>query len=221
MNRKHIIHREGYKIIIPAATVLAVLLALIAMVYGPGGFLYIFSIASSGFMIFLLRFFRDPGRKPPSEDDMVYAPADGRIVQVQETEETEYFGDTRIQVSIFMSIWDVHINWFPVPGTIVYNKYHPGRYLVARHPKSSKLNERSTSVVRAANGTEILVSQIAGFVARRIISYASVDKDTRPGDEIGFIRFGSRVDVFLPPGTRILVTPGQRVTGLATPIARI
>jgi phosphatidylserine decarboxylase len=142
------------------------------------------------------------------------------VVVVEETTEREYFKDNRIQVSIFMSVWNVHINWFPVPGQLSYYKYHPGRYLIARHPKSSTLNERNTVVIKTADGTEMLIRQIAGVVARRIISYATAGKSIKMGDEMGFIRFGSRVDVFLPAGTEILVKPGQQVRGIITPLAK-
>ena len=120
-----------------------------------------------------------------------------------------------------MSVWNVHINWYPVPGKLSYNKYHPGRYLIARHPKSSELNERNTLVVKRGTGTEILTRQIAGIVARRIISYASEGNTVKLGDEMGFIRFGSRVDIFLPADSEILVTPGQKVRGLITPLTKI
>jgi phosphatidylserine decarboxylase len=175
-------------------------------------------IASLLFWLFILRFFRDPKRGVP-EEGSVYAPADGRVVVVEETTESEYFKDERIQVSIFMSVWDVHINWYPASGSLSYYKYHPGKYLVARHPKSSTLNERNTVVIKTTRGTEILVRQIAGILARRIIPYAARGKSVKLGDEMGFIRFGSRVDIFLPAGTEILVKRGQKVRGLITALA--
>lgn len=176
-------------------------------------------IASLLFLLFILRFFRDPKRKVPQEGS-IYSPADGKVVVVEETTEPEYFKDKRIQVSIFMSVWNVHINWYPAAGTLSYYKYHPGKYLIARHPKSSTLNERNTLVIKTAHGREMLVRQIAGIVARRIISYGTEGKAVKLGDEIGFIRFGSRVDIFFPPGTEILVKPGQHVRGLITPLAK-
>jgi phosphatidylserine decarboxylase len=215
------IHKEGFRIILIIAVALVVLNIVYALVAGTGLFLYVLNGASILFLIFVLRFFRNPGRRAPAQSDLVYAPADGKVVVVEETDENEYFHDRRIQVSIFMSVWNVHINWYPVSGTVVMAKYHPGKYLVARHPKSSSLNERNTCVLRTGEGAEILVRQIAGAVARRIISYASDQKIVSLGDELGFIRFGSRVDIFFPPGTEILVHPGQKTRGLNTPIARI
>lgn len=176
-------------------------------------------IASFLLLLFVMRFFRDPKPAVPGEG-FIYAPADGKIVVVEKTVEGEYFKDERIQVSIFMSVWNVHINWFPVGGKQSYYKYHPGKYLLARHPKSSTLNERNTLVIKSPAGTEILLRQIAGIVARRIISYATVGKTVKLGDEMGFIRFGSRVDIFFPVGTKILVKPGQKARGLITPLAK-
>ncbi|MCK4745688.1 MAG: phosphatidylserine decarboxylase family protein, partial [Bacteroidales bacterium] len=167
------------------------------------------------------RFFRNPRRNVSFVTGTIYAPADGRVVVVEETLEEEYFKDNRIQLSIFMSVWNVHINWFPVAGHLSFSRYHPGKYLVARHPKSSTLNERNTTVIRTDDGKEILVRQIAGAVARRIISYAKEDRLVSAGDEMGFIRFGSRVDVFLPQDCKILVKPGQKVRGLNTPLAKL
>jgi len=213
------IHREGYRIILVAAILLAALNAVFAVIPGPGLFLYIFNAASVLFLIFVLRFFRNPRREALTEGNIVYAPADGKVVAVEETHEPEYFQDRRTKVSIFMSVWDVHVNWYPVSGTVELVQYHPGKYLVAWHPKSSILNERNTCVLRTGAGSEILVRQIAGTLARRIISYARVRDKVVLGDELGFIRFGSRVDIFLPPGTRILVRPGQKTRGLLTPVA--
>lgn len=170
-------------------------------------------------LVFILRFFRNPGRTGSYKPGEVYSPADGKVVVVEETTEDEYFKDKRIQVSIFMSVWNVHINWFPLNGVLSYYKYHPGKFLLARHPKSSTLNERNTLVVRNDSGTEILIRQIAGIVARRIISYAKTGKTVAAGDEMGFIRFGSRVDVFFPTGTKIHVQAGQKVRGLKSLLA--
>ena len=176
-------------------------------------------IASLLLLLFILRFFRDPKRAVPQEG-FIYAPADGKVVVIEKTTESEYFKDERIQVSIFMSVWNVHINWYPVAGKQSYYQYHPGKYLLARHPKSSTENERNTLVTKTTGGSEILTRQIAGIVARRIISYATARKSVKLGDEMGFIRFGSRVDIFLPVGTEILVQPGQTVRGLITPLAK-
>lgn len=215
------IHREGYKIVAVLVIILVSINVLCGIFLGAGLYLYILMACSLLFLVFILRFFRNPSRKPSLAGDLIYAPADGKVVVVEETTEEEYFQDRRIQVSIFMSVWNVHINWYPMPGTILMEKYHPGKYLVARHPKSSTLNESQTCVLRSETGFELLVRQIAGYVARRIICYASQGKNVDLGDQLGFIRFGSRVDLFFPPGTEILVSPGQRVRGLITPLARI
>ncbi len=215
------IHREGIKISILAFSVLALLNILSFLLTGTTLPALAFLVVSSGFMIFILRFFRVPKRSASFDSGRIYSPADGKVVVVEETLEQEYLNDRRIQVSIFMSVWNVHVNWFPVPGILSYCKYHPGKYLLARYPKSSTLNERNTAVIRTDSGEEILVRQIAGAVARRIISYTQKDKKVSAGDEMGFIRFGSRVDIFLPPGSKILVKPGQKVKGLHTPLAEL
>ena len=213
------IHREGIKISFIVFMVLAIMNVIIFILAVPSCWTMGFLLVSFGFMVFILRFFRNPGRKAASADGRIYAPADGKVMVVEETFEEEYLNEQRIQVSIFMSAWNVHINWFPVGGLLTYYKYHPGKYLVARHPKSSTLNERNTVVIRTENGPEILLRQIAGIVARRIISYAKEGMKVKTGDELGFIRFGSRVDVFLPVDSKILVRPGQKVRGLQTPLA--
>ena len=215
------IHREGYKIVAVLAIILISINVLCGIVMGTGRYFCILLACSLLLLVFILRFFRIPGRKTPVAGNLIYAPADGKVVVIEETTEEEYFRDRRIQVSIFMSVWNVHINWYPMPGKVVLEKYHPGKYLVARHPKSSTLNERQTCVLRSEAGFELLVRQIAGYVARRIICYAGHGKKVELGDELGFIRFGSRVDLFFPPGTEILVSPGQLVRGLLTPVARI
>jgi len=215
------IHREGIKISILVFTVLLVLNCLLFFFAGQTFLSWFVLVVSLLFMAFILRFFRIPERTISSSPGMVYAPADGKIVVVEETEEEEYLKDRRIQVSIFMSVWNVHINWFPIGGILSWYKYHPGKYLIARHPKSSVLNERNTVIIRTDEGTEILVRQIAGVVARRIISYAKPDTKVSAGDEMGFIRFGSRVDVFLPTDSTILVKPGQMVRGILSPLAEL
>lgn len=169
--------------------------------------------------IIIIRFFRVPKRKFLSDEHAIIAPADGTIVAIENVKETEYFHDERKLVSIFMSVHNVHINWFPIKGIVKYFKYHPGKYLLARHPKSSELNER-TSVVVSNGNQEILVRQIAGYVARRIICYATPGKEFRQGDELGFIRFGSRVDIYLPTDTNVTVKPGEKTTGGVTIIAK-
>ena len=146
-------------------------------------------------------------------------PADGKVVVIEETEETEYFHDRRLQVSIFMSPTNVHVNRNPISGIVSYFKYHPGKFLVAWHPKSSTENERTTVVVKKANGVEVLFRQIAGALARRIVWYVKEEQTVTQGDEFGFIKFGSRVDLFLPIGTKVNVQIGDKVVGGKTIIA--
>ena len=213
------IHKEGVKISVLIFSILFVLNIPLVIVLGTNPLLWILHLASLLFMLFILRFFRNPHRKGSKKTSTIYSPADGKVVVIEETIEDEYLKDKRIQISIFMSVWNVHINWYPIDGELSYYKYHPGKYLLAIHPKSSTLNERNTVIIKTSTGTEVLVRQIAGAVARRIISYAITGRKVAAGDEMGFIRFGSRVDVFLPPGSKILVKPGQKVRGLSTPLA--
>ena len=180
---------------------------------------WILGIASVLFFIFIIRFFRKPKRPLITDENTIYAPADGTVMVIEETLENEYFKDKRIQVSIFMSVWNIHINWFPVSGIIKYCKYHPGRFLVAKLPKSSIENERTSVVIEDKNKRQILVRQIAGIVAKRIVCYAKKDNEASQNTELGFIRFGSRVDVYLPVDTKIHVKLGQKTKGTLTKIA--
>jgi phosphatidylserine decarboxylase len=165
-------------------------------------------------------FFRDPARPVTPDDSTIYCPADGKVVVIEKTFEKEYFKDERLQVSVFMSPLNVHVNRYPVSGRVTYFKYHAGKYLVAWHPKSSELNERATVVIKDVNGHEILVRQIAGAVARRIVPYAKEGNQVKQGDELGFIKFGSRVDIFLPPDAEIKVSLNQKVKGNVDVLAR-
>jgi len=216
------IHKEGYKILGFGFATLLVLNIIINIFWGD------FEILKWGFLLlsfmlylFLLFFFRWPERAIEPTHGLVYAPADGKVVVIEETEENEYFKDTRLQVSIFMSPFNVHSNRYPVSGKVKYVRYHPGSYMVAWHPKSSELNERSSIVIETAEGTEILVRQIAGAVARRIVTYAKEDLEVKQGDELGFIKFGSRVDIFLPVGTEIEIPILQQVRANKDIIAKI
>ena len=169
----------------------------------------------------ILWFFRIPNRKIEKNDNILLSPADGKVVVIEKTHEPEYFKDERIQVSIFMSPLNVHSNAYPAAGEIVYTKYHKGKYLVAWHPKSSTENERSTVVLKTKNGKEILIRQIAGAVARRICPYSNKGEVVEQGDELGFIKFGSRVDLFLPPDTKILCNINDVSLHSITKIAEI
>lgn len=178
-------------------------------------------VVSIIFYLLILQFFRLPIFEIKKNDAHVIAPADGKVVVIEETEETEYLKSKRKQVSIFMSPINVHVNRMPVAGSISYFKYHPGKYLVAWHPKSSTENERTTVVAKMKNGTEILFRQIAGALARRIKWYVQEGQTLQQGDEFGFIKFGSRVDIFLPLNAKILVKPGDITKGGKTVIAEL
>lgn len=171
--------------------------------------------------LLVLQFFRNPSIVMPTDENLVYAPADGKVVVIEETMEEEYLKERRRQISIFMSPVNVHINRSPISGVIEYFKYHPGKYLVAWHPKSSLENERTTLVVTEPQGTRILVRQIAGAVARRIKWYVKEGDPVVSGGEFGFIKFGSRVDVFLPLDAEVLVEIQEKTKGGRTPIARL
>jgi len=184
-------------------------------------FLFAIGVLSVILFLLVLQFFRNPRREILiADENIVYAPADGKIVTIEETEEGEYFGDKRLQVSIFMSPANVHVNRNPISGTVNYFKYHPGKYLVAWHPKSSTENERTTVVIDNGN-EEILLRQIAGFMAKRIVNYLDVGEEVKQGTDMGFIKFGSRVDLFLPLDAKLEVTMGQKVKGNKTIIAKI
>lgn len=175
--------------------------------------------AAIALFVFILQFFRNPSREVTPNFDEILAPADGKVVVVEEVEEPEYFKDRRIQVSIFMSPLDVHVTRYAASGTIEYSKYHPGKYLVAWHPKSSTLNERTTVVIKTPKFGEIGYRQIAGAVARRIVNYAVKGEQVTQGDDAGFIKFGSRIDLLLPLESKITVKIGQKVIGGRSVIA--
>ncbi|MEM1124705.1 MAG: phosphatidylserine decarboxylase family protein [Bacteroidota bacterium] len=211
------IHKEGYKILIVLALVLAAINGLVFWFFP--NWLTVSYLLTGILFLLVLQFFRSPWREIIMPDDnLIYAPADGKIVTIEEVDEDEYFEDKRIQVSIFMSPTNVHVNRNPISGTVNYFRYHPGKYLVAWHPKSSTENERTTVVI--GNGdTEILLRQIAGAVAKRIVNYLNVGEEVQQGDEMGFIKFGSRVDLFLPLNAKINVKLNQKVKGNRTVIA--
>lgn len=213
------IHREGYVFL----TICGLLLAgacLASWAY-LGSWAWLPIIVIAGFAFFLLYFFRNPNRTLASRsEELVYAPADGKVVVIEETTEPEYFKDRRIQVSIFMSPLNVHVNRNPVSGTVLYQKYHPGQFMPAWNPKSSLENERTTIVYRSPKA-DIGMRQIAGAVARRIVCYLKLDQTVRQGDDMGFIKFGSRVDVLLPLDTAIQVAVGDVVKGNRTVIAKL
>jgi phosphatidylserine decarboxylase len=212
------IHKEGFLVI----AVAFIIWLAINIIVGMSGELYLrcFTfLATTPVLIFVMKFFRYPRRTILLKPKTILSPADGQIVAIEETLESEYFGDRRLQVSVFMSVNNVHVNWIPVPGIVKYFKHHSGKFMAAYLPKSSTENERATTVIEMADGTEILVRQIAGAVAKRIISYPKVNAKVNQQNELGFIRFGSRVDLFLPVGTKVNVELCQLVTGSQTVIA--
>ena len=216
------IHKEGYKTItIAFLFVTALLLVLNDILVDQSWFHYFMYVLGLWFFIMIVRFFRSPSRVPNKGDKVILCPADGKIVVIERTIEPEYFKDERIQVSIFMSATNVHVNWFPVGGEIVYYFYHPGKHMVAFNPKASLENERATTVIEADDKKKILVRQIAGAMARRIKCYPKVGEPVIQGDELGFIKFGSRVDLLLPVDTKLEISLNQKVTGRRTIIGHL
>ena len=216
------IHKEG-RFILASLALILLLLNLYIYTHFPFGLVPIINIVISALLLFFFAyFFRNPPRKVYIDDaSLVVAPADGTIVVVEETDEMEYFGDKRIQVSIFMSVFNVHANWYPIKGTVLKSLHHTGRHMAAFLPKSSHENERSTVVIESDSKTQILVRQIAGALARRIVTYAHPGKKCHLNEHLGFIKFGSRVDLYFPIGTEIFVTVGESTTGNETIIARL
>lgn len=213
------IHKEGkFTLIITAV----ILIAVYALVYTFFPVLSSFvGIVFLGLYTFIISFFRNPDRTvAPLKDGTVISPADGKIVVIEETDEEEYLKDKRLQVSIFMSPLNVHVNRNPISGTVEYYKYHPGKYLAAWNPKASTDNERTTTVYNYGKD-KILMRQIAGALARRIVCYLKKDQSVTQGQEMGFIKFGSRVDLYFPLGTEILVEMDQMVRGNLTKIAKL
>jgi len=205
------IHREGVTSLIMVLLIFIAMYWLLYMLV-PGWMQWLLVLVLALFYFFFLQFFRNPERKTPAEPNAIIAPADGKVVVIEETEETEYFHSKRIQVSIFMSPLNVHVNRCPVSGIVKYIQYHPGKYLVAWHPKSSTENERNTVVI-GNEKADILIRQIAGKVARRIVCYLKKEEAVKSGIELGFIKFGSRVDIFLPLSAKIEVHLNQAVVG--------
>lgn len=215
------IHSEG-NVPILIGSIILILVITCAYIFIPS--LYIKIAAIIPFIIvflLILWFFRIPNRQPVIDDKLIVAPADGKIVVIEKVLEEEYFKNERIQVSIFMSPLNIHQNVFPITGNIIYKKYHKGNYLVAWHPKSSTQNERSTIVIKHPNGTEILVRQIAGAVARRICTYSEIGDHVIQGNELGFIRFGSRVDILLPLEAKIICNINEKAVNKQTILAKL
>lgn len=212
-------HKEGSKIILFSTTLTVALLLLADTFISTIWLQKTVEIVVLLFLIIILQFFRNPERKVEINDTHIIAPVDGKVVVIEEVFESEYFKDKRIQVSIFMSPINVHVTRYPVNGTVKFSKYHPGEFLVAWHPKASEENERTTIVVDNIEFGEILYRQIAGALAKRIVNYAEQGTQVVQGTDAGFIKFGSRVDLFLPLGTKINVKLNEKVVGGKTIIA--
>ena len=206
-------HKEGKNFL----TVLLIVLIIInaSVFVSNQSLLFFTSLVSFFIFLFFLQFFRHPKIKKTIEESKVVSPANGKVVFIGEVEETEYFKEKKLQISIFMSPFDVHINRYPISGTIQYYKYHKGKYLVAWHPKSSNKNERTTTVIENKN-IKLLVRQIAGLVARRIINYSIVGSEVDQASQLGFIKFGSRADIFLPLNFKPIIKVGDKTTGGVT-----
>jgi phosphatidylserine decarboxylase len=212
-------HKEGNTIILTALAACIALSLLVEFIIGHELVKYSLFGVILVLLVLILQFFRNPKRDFSPDDKRVMAPVDGKVVVIEEVFEPEYYNDKRLQVSIFMSPLNVHVTRYPAGGKIVYSKYHPGKYLVAWHPKSSEENERTTVVIRTENFGDVLYRQIAGAMARRIVNYANEGDSVEQSADSGFIKFGSRVDVFLPADAKIHVTLDQKVKGGLTTIA--
>jgi phosphatidylserine decarboxylase len=216
------LHREGTGILTKLLAILIVANGALYFTNAPRNMVALSAIASTIIFLLVLNFFRLPFRHFSGDDaNKIVAPADGKIVAIEETVENEYFKDKRLQVSIFMSVFNVHANWYPASGKVAVSKHHNGRFMAAYLPKSSTENERSTVVITLPDGREILTRQIAGAMARRIVTYAKPEQDITVNDQMGFIKFGSRVDIFLPLDSEILVELDQKVTATQTILANL
>ena len=206
-------HKEGYKIIL-ITLVLAIAMSLAADYFIVNNYLRsTIMLLAIVMLVLVLQFFRNPKRNINTSEDYVVSPVDGKVVVIEEVFEKEFFNEKRLQVSVFMSPINVHVTRYPVAGQVVFSKYHPGKFLVAWHPKSSEENERTTVVVNSKNFGDVLHRQIAGALARRIVNYAEKGQQVTQGSDSGFIKFGSRVDVFLPIGTKLDVKLNDVVKG--------
>ena len=212
-------HREGQTIILTTFFIVCATVIVAQYFIDITWLRMLLQIAAIGILLLILQFFRNPKRVVNLDFDEILSPVDGKVVVIEEVEETEYFKDKRKQVSIFMSPINVHVTRYPASGAIKYSKYHPGKYLVAWHPKSSTDNERTTVVINTPKFGEILYRQVAGALARRIVNYAEEGESVQQGEDAGFIKFGSRVDLYLPLDCAIAVKLNQKVVGAKTCIA--
>lgn len=218
------INKEGYKIIAVSGLVCLLLWCLVWYLlkqHHTMTTMVISGVVLISLWFFIVAFFREPRRVKIHDSELVFSPCDGRVVVTEVVYEDEYVKEEMMQISIFMSITNIHMNWLPVGGEVEYYKYHPGRFLIAWHPKSSTENERTTTVVKMDNGKRVLFRQVAGMIARRIVSYVKVGDKVNQNDVFGFIKFGSRIDVLVPKESELLVEIGDKVVGSQTPLLRL
>ncbi len=215
------IHKAGYSVILFLIFIITLIMVPLILFKVPNIVLYIASSALFILFLFVVRFFRSPNRKIEFTENMVIAPADGKIVAIEEITENEFIKGNCIQVSIFMSVWNIHINWYPVLGKIVRSLHFSGKYMAAWLPKSSSENERAITIIENPKAGKIVVKQIAGAVARRIITYANENAPITAGEQLGFIRFGSRVDVLIPVNSKIKVSLNDKAVGGITLLAEL
>ncbi len=206
-------HKEGYQIIVISLLITSSLIISFEYSINKVEIKLLLKLLCFIFFVLILQFFRNPKRNVKLNDKSILSPADGKIVIIKEVFEKEFYKEKRLQVSIFMSPFNVHVTRYPVGGEIIFSKYHPGKYLFAWHPKSSELNERTSVVIKNKAFGNILYRQIAGALARRIVNYASEGNKIKQGEESGFIKFGSRLDIFLPLKTKVNVSMNQMVKG--------
>lgn len=214
-------HKEGSKIIAIALGLFTIGLLAANRFLEKGWLFYLITATLLVLLVLILQFFRNPSRIAPNDIGTIVSPVDGKVVVIEEVFEKEYFKDKRLQVSVFMSPLNVHVTRYPGAGQVTFSKYHPGKYLVAWHPKASEENERTTVVVKTEKFGEVMHRQIAGALAKRIVNYAEEGGEVTQGGESGFIKFGSRVDIYLPVGTKIAVELNQKVKGASSIIATI
>ena len=218
------INKEGYKIITVSGLICLLLWCLVWYLlkqHHTMTTLVISTVVLVSLWFFIVAFFREPRRVKIHDSELVFSPCDGRVVVTEVVYEDEYIKEEMMQISIFMSITNIHMNWLPVGGEVEYYKYHPGRFLIAWHPKSSTENERTTTVVRMDSGKRVLFRQVAGMIARRIVSYVKVGDKVNQNDVFGFIKFGSRIDVLVPKDSELLVEIGDKGVGSQTPLLRL
>ena len=215
------IHKEGYNIIAVAFIITAAVVLGCYYLLGWGAVSKIVLAVALFIFALVVRFFRVPKRTLVVDKDLVVAPCDGKVVQVREVVEDEYLNTRCIQISIFMSVFNVHVNYYPVGGKILYSKHHQGAYIIASYPKASEKNERTSIAVETAGGAKVLFRQIAGYIARRIVCYAEAGEQAAQCSQVGFIKFGSRMDVFIPLDSQVNVKVGENVVACETVIAKL